>query len=255
MGPRSSSALVVWCGAPMRYFPEGDWVFPADWEALESLQAALASDFAETAVVPVADGPRGAAPLQLRGLRAFLQAHGAKLRDVLRHERVRQSTIDYGAERVAQLRGFGVAEELVEDALEQIARAKAGMAAELDLHEGALDATEAAAVVDVAARVASGMPLHVNIDVAPLALLALHCCVDLDAPAIDEGWLASLDWKEIPFDGGDEPAPRTDAVTVRASIYADSVSELAMADVRAVGAAARVCPGGAVVRISTPPEE
>lgn len=239
----------------MRYFPEGDWTFPASWEALASLRAALASDFAETIVVPVTDGPRGAAPLQMRGLRAFIRSHGARLGEVLRHERVRRSTIDYGTERVAQLRGFGVAEALVEDALAQIARAKAGLGARIDLDEWALEATEAAAVVDVAARVASGTPLHVNIDVAPLVLLALHCCIDLDAPAIEETWLSSLEWDEVPFDGGDEPAPRTDAVTVRASIYTDSVSELATADVRPVDAAARVAPGGAVVRISTPPEE
>ena len=241
------SQLVVWHGIPSQIFPEGEHCFPADLGRLDSLVEAWRADLDETHLVPVAVlGLEAERPLRLVQLRAFLATHRARLSAVLVHVVVTANSLAHGASRRATLRAMNAPEVIVEDCAAELARVAAkGWEPAIDLAAGP-DAVATASVVDVAYRTEHDEPLA---DIAPLVLLALHCCIETNESSVHPPWLDEVEWTPIPMESESEDPVPADVVRVRPAVYADTLEELSFADVSGLAAAGAIAPGGALLRI------
>ncbi|WP_437998348.1 hypothetical protein WMF26_48980 [Sorangium sp. So ce185] len=272
-------------------FPPGAWVFPADLEVVEELHAALQATFRERHAVTPAElegqvprafafddllgflaRRRPAFDRALAGMRSPIEASRiatlaavlglsrdqvtAALRaratgaDLVEGSTVVDNSLSLAAQRVEVLRELGADDAIIDLELE-LARlvAQPSWTPQVDWSELVPDAVEVASYVDPASGAA-----EVDVDIAPLVLLAAQCCVDPTAHAVS-GDHDELVWMSLAELDGDAPAPERapGSILVRPSVVGEEVERLEFA---AVPAALRaIAPAGALLAVTLVDDE
>lgn len=206
-----SRELVIWEGEPVRIFPAGEHVFPADAGALRELVDALRADLAQTQYIDVADVRAAQAqdaiapthPLAVPRLLDFLARHRPAF-DRRARDRVVANTRAYGRARLDQLRALNAPDAILDHAVAALARVDdPAWAPTPALASLVPDVVATAAILDLDYR--DPDELFASADLTALILLAAQACTR-DAPAVDE---APAAWTPLVEPHEAQPRPGT----------------------------------------------
>ncbi|AKU93556.1 hypothetical protein AKJ09_00220 [Labilithrix luteola] len=237
----SAGELAIWNGLPVRVFPYGSHVFPADLEAVRELGEVLREDLRRehrVAIELIARVQAGTQDSTLAGSLPLPRLCDFLLRrrpafDRAAHRRIAENTLAQGRLRLEELRALNAPDVILDHTSAEIARvAEPGWSPSINPANLLPNVGATLSAIDLDDLSDEERTLY--FDITTLVLLAAQCCTTFDAKALDDApWLEELAWTRLVDEDEDVPAPPVDVVQFRGTVYSEHCQRLECAIVPA----------------------